>query len=115
MSQRLAVAAKVRAKEVPHSLLSNRVLVSPGYVTGSQERDRRELRVHAPGPHTLPCQASALGPRESPAHSLGAVGVDGVEQRLQLLLVEDAVREEQLELLQRQLPIICGQEGSPRV
>lgn len=43
----------------------------------------------------------------TPARSLGVVGVDGVEETLQLRLVEDAICKEELELLQGQLPIVC--------
>lgn len=43
---------------------------------------------------------------------LGVVRVDGVEEVLKLLLVEDAICEEELEFLQGQLPVICRAEGT---
>lgn len=43
--------------------------------------------------------------------SLGVVRVDGVEEILQLFLVEDAICKEELEFLQGQLPVICNAQG----
>lgn len=53
-------------------------------------------------PDTLGALRQQLG-----LSSLGVVRVDGVEEILQFFLIEDAVREEELEFLQGQLPIIC--------
>lgn len=39
----------------------------------------------------------------------GVIRVDGVKKLLQFFLVQRAVREEGLELIQRQLPVICRQ------
>lgn len=39
--------------------------------------------------------------------SLGVVRVDGVEEILQLCLIENAICKEELEFLQGQLPIVC--------
>lgn len=52
--------------------------------------------------------------RPAPARapgSLGVVSIDGVEEILQFLLVEDAVCKEELEFLQGQLPVICEEGG----
>lgn len=54
----------------------------------------------------LPAQGAGSS-AGTPARSLGVVGVDGVEETLQLRLVEDAICKEELELLQGQLPIVC--------
>lgn len=43
---------------------------------------------------------------------LGALPVDGVIQLLHLLLCQDAIGEVRLELLQRQLPVICQEKKS---
>lgn len=46
-------------------------------------------------------------PQQRGLGSLGVVGVDRVEEILQFFLVEDTICEEELELLQGQLPIVC--------
>lgn len=42
---------------------------------------------------------------------LGALPVDGVIQLLHLLLCQDAIGEVRLELLQRQLPVVCEEKN----
>lgn len=46
---------------------------------------------------------------------LGALPVDGVIQLLHLLLCQDAIGEVRLELLQRQLPVICDEKNPCKI